>query len=135
MVLALNLGGTIALSYVEDRPVPLSGRQVLKNCRIEIREIAPVQSYALEWTHVLRTRDEINLAYADGERRFMVLTGTDSAEDLIYLLDMLRPSDAAVVVLVSMLYRRDIGSPPRRSRRRPCLARGRAAGSGSLLRR
>jgi hypothetical protein len=77
MALALSLGGAIALSCVDARPVSISGSQVLESCasRITMKEIAPVQSYALEWRHVLRVRDEINLACAEGKRRFMVLSG------------------------------------------------------------
>lgn len=102
MVLALNLGGTIALSYINEAPVTLSGSQVLGSDVLRLKEIDPVQSYALEWSHLLRLRQELVAADASGERKFLVLTGTDSVEDLIYFLDMVRPAAARIVVMVAM---------------------------------
>lgn len=102
MVLALNLGGTIALSYVDGNPVALAGRDVLAATSLTVRELDPVQSYALEWSHMLELRHQLLAAYRDGERNFLILTGTDTAEDVLYFLSMVRPPDVRLLVMVSM---------------------------------
>jgi len=102
VALALNLGGTIALSYVDGAPVALAGSDILGSAPLCVMEIDPVQSYALDWSHLIRLRQEILAAHVAGERKFIVLTGTDSAEDLIYFLDIVRPAETGVLVMVSM---------------------------------
>lgn len=102
MTLAFNLGGTIALSYVEGDPVMVTGSRILGSTSLRIRELNPVQSHWMGWSHLLLVRSELLAAYAAGERSFLILTGTDSAEDLLYFLDMVRPADTSVLVMVSM---------------------------------
>ncbi|MGB3389712.1 MAG: hypothetical protein WBA88_17200 [Pseudaminobacter sp.] len=102
MTLAFNLGGTIALSYVEGDPVMVAGSRILGATHLPIRELNPVQSHWMGWSHLLLVRDELLAAHATGERSFLILTGTDSAEDLLYFLDLVRPADTRVLVMVSM---------------------------------
>jgi len=102
VTLAFNLGGTIALSYVDGAPVMLAGSRILDSTPLPIRELNPVQSHWLGWSHLLLVRRELLAAHASGERSFLVLTGTDSAEDLLYFLDMVRPIDTRILVMVAM---------------------------------
>lgn len=102
MTIAINLGGTIALGYEGDKPVSVSGSQLIDDHGLEVIEVNPVQSHAMTWKHLVEIRTALRRAYAQGERRFLIFTGTATADDFLYYISLIRPDDARVLVMVSM---------------------------------
>lgn len=102
MTVAINLGGTIALGYINDKPVYFSGKQLADNADFHFVEVNPVQSQGLNWSHLRDCRSVIAKHYNLGERKFIVFSGTASADDFLYYLSLVRPPDASIVLMVSM---------------------------------
>lgn len=103
MTVAINLGGTVALRYDEGGdPVTLTGREVLGDPDFPVTDLNPVQSNAIAWSHLIELRSTLIALYAQGERRFLVLTGTDSAEDILYFLALTCPAQTRVALVVTM---------------------------------
>lgn len=102
MTLVVNLGGTVALTYERGEPRALSGREMLDSPDMAFVELDPVQSYALEWSHLLALRSTLIDAAAAGERRVLIFTGTDAAEELLSFLELTRPHGLRIAVIVAM---------------------------------
>lgn len=101
-VTVLNLGGTIALSYDEaGNHVTLSGPALLGNEAHEFIELSPVQSNALSWKHLVALREQVKKLTESGKNNVVVITGTGTVEDVATFLDVVRPPDIRIALLVS----------------------------------
>jgi L-asparaginase len=98
----MNLGGTIALSYDEAGPVTLSGTELLGESDLAVVELEPVQSNELSWTHLLALRAELLSMSQGGEHQAVVITGTDTVEDVGNFLHLAAPPDIRIALLVSL---------------------------------
>jgi L-asparaginase/Glu-tRNA(Gln) amidotransferase subunit D len=74
---------------------------VVDTAGLKYVEIEPVQSYALEWAHLRVLRSTLNSAVETGECHFLVLTGTDTADELLAYLEWTRPREAWIAVAVA----------------------------------
>jgi L-asparaginase/Glu-tRNA(Gln) amidotransferase subunit D len=102
VTLVVNLGGTIALTYADGEPRALTGNDVIDAPDFQFVELTNQQSYALEWRHLVELRRAVLNEAANGERRFIVLMGTDAAEELLMFLELTRlPVRVAVLVALS----------------------------------
>jgi hypothetical protein len=102
MTTVFNLGGTIALAYDDVGPVTLTGAELLGESEAEMVDLDPVQSNALSWSHLIALRTRL-LAVADaGEREAVIITGTDTAEDVGTFLHLVASPGLRIALLCSL---------------------------------
>ncbi len=92
MTTVLNLGGTIALASEDERPVTLSAAELLGESNAVMVDLDPVQSNGLSWARLLAIRHELLSIVAAGASEAMVITGTDTVEEIGNFLHMTTPS-------------------------------------------
>lgn len=102
MTRIFNLGGTIALSYDDSGPVTLSGAELIGETDATLVDVDPVQSNALTWTHLIALRAELLCMSQSAERQAVVITGTDTVEDVANFLHLVAPPDVRIALLVSL---------------------------------
>ena len=102
MTTVLNLGGTIALAYDEAGPATLSGAELLGESDAKLVELDPVQSNALSWQHLLAVRHELLSIAASGPADAVVITGTDTVEDVGNFLHLAAPPGLRIALLCSL---------------------------------
>jgi len=135
MTTVLNLGGTIALTYDDDVPVTLSAAELLGESDAEMVDLDPVQSNGLSWAHLLAVRHELLSIVAAGASDVVLITGTDTVEDVGHFLHLTAPPGLRIALVCSLdtatrgqtVRTRNRGSVDvaaiRRGRRSPALRR------------
>ena len=102
MTTVLNLGGTIALTYDDDVPVTLSAAELLGESDAEMVDLDPVQSNGLSWAHLLAVRHELLSIVAAGASDAVLITGTDTVEDVGNFLHLTAPPSLRIALVCSL---------------------------------
>jgi len=102
MITVLNLGGTIALTYDDEVPVTLSAAELLGESDAEMVDLDPVQSNGLSWAHLLAVRHELLSIVAAGASDAVLITGTDTVEDVGNFLHLTAPPGLRIALVCSL---------------------------------